>query len=140
MTQVSNKKKILAICLLCLVLAQFILFVTTFSGMLPTVNVTTFLVVRTFIGSMALGTIVDTVLALSIVIFLRRHRSKIPFAGTGAMIDRIMMYTVGSGLLTAAFALAALITMLRGQFSFIWLALLEMLPKRESICYSVLVH
>ena len=136
----SDKNKILAIGLLCLVLTQFILFVTTFFGMLPTINVTTFSVVRAFIASTALGTIVDTVLALSIVIFLRRHRSKIPFAGTGAMIDRIMMYTVGSGLLTAAFALAALITMLRGEFGFIWLTVLQMLPKRESICYSVLVH
>ena len=102
-TEVNNKKKVLAICLLSLVLVQFTLFVMSFSGMRPAPIFTPAddFVLRAsgFVGGTALGAIVDTVLALSIVVLLRRHRSKVPFSRTSSMIDRIMMYTVGSGLL-----------------------------------------
>ena len=48
------------------------------------------------------------------------------------------MYTVGSGLLIAAFALAALINVVIRPGNIIYLVLLEMLPKRELICWAMI--
>ena len=48
------------------------------------------------------------------------------------MVNRIMIYTVGSGLLTAGFALASLVTTLALKPSFAAsFSILEMLPQRE---------
>ena len=127
-----------------LVLAQFILFVISFSGLRPvsifngSVNVA--LQAYGLTGGAALGAIVDAVLALSIVVLLYRRRSEIPFSRTSSMIDRIMMYTVGSGLLTAASALASLVTMLTVRDNIVYIVPLVMLPKRESVCCSVIIH
>ena len=134
----NDKKKTLAICLIILILAQFILFVIYFSeeqhlySFVVSSNVT--LGFRGLLTAVALGACVDAVLALSIVVLLHRRRSEIPFSRTSSMIDRIMVYAVGSGLLTAAFALASLITLVTMPLDPIWLVLLEMLPKCESIC------
>ena len=49
------------------------------------------------------------------------------------------MYTVGSGLLTALFALAGLITYVTMPTSLVYIVLFEMLPKRESAFWSVAV-
>ena len=138
----NDKKKVLPICLLSLVLAQFISFVITFSGMQPNsfVGTASTLVVPGLLAGAALGAFADTVLALSIAVLLYRLRSKSPFRTTSSMIDRIMMYTVGSGLLTAAFALAAFITLLTMPDNIIYIVLLEMLPECESVCCSVIIH
>ena len=133
----NDRKKALAICLIILVLAQFILFVVYFTEerRLYTSSATSSdftLGFNGFLAAMALGACVDAVLALSIVVLLHRRRSKTPFSRTSSMVDRIMMYAVGSGLLTAAFALAALVTALTLPDHMVYFALLEMLPKRES--------
>ena len=145
--EVDSRKKTLAISLITLVLAQFILYVIYLSGLQPlsTINpASTASIAAGSLGRHTLGVIMDTelvlgafadtVLALSIVVLLHRHRSKTPFSSTSSMIDRIMMYTVGSGLLTAAFALSALVTFHMMPGSRIFLVLVEMLPKCESIC------
>ena len=80
----------------------------------------------------ALFACVDTAIALSVVVLLRRHRSEILSKGTSSMVNRIMIYTVGSGLLTAGFALAGLVTIFTMKTnSVISSAILELLPKRE---------
>ena len=143
-TEVNNKKKALAICLTTLVLAQFILFVISYSGLRPASifndSGNFALQASGLIGGAALGAIVDAVLALSIVVLLYRRRSEIPFSRTSSTIDRIMMYTVGSGLLTAASALASLVTMLTVRDNIVYIVPLVMLPKRESVCCSVIIH
>ena len=146
--EVSDRKTALVICLITLVLAQLILFTIYFSEtQLFLASVTSNAQISgasdpgigadVLLAGTALGACVDTVLALSIVVLLHRRRSDIPFSRTSTMVDRIMMYTVGSGLLTAAFALAAFITMLTKQENIVYVMLLEMLPKRESILWRI---
>ena len=90
--------------------------------------------------STAINAFVDTVLALSIVVCLRRRRSEVLFSRTNSIIDRIMLYTVGSGLLTAAFALAALITSIVMTDNLVFVLILEVLPKRKSIFPQIFAY
>ena len=47
------------------------------------------------------------------------------------MIDRIMMYTIGTGLLTSAFNVAGLVAGLTMTHNLVYVMLLELKPKRE---------
>ena len=49
------------------------------------------------------------------------------------MIGRLMVYTIGTGLLTSVFALAAFVTSFTSTNTLIFALMLEMLPKRESL-------
>ena len=73
----------------------------------------------------------DAALASTLVFILWRRRSQTSFARTTSMIDRVMMYTIGTGLLTAAFALAGSAAALIMRHNLVWVTVLEMLPKRK---------
>ena len=133
----NDKKKVFPICLTTLVLAQFISVIVNYSQLL---RISTFIqssseikASRSLLVLAVLYASGDTVLALLIVALLYRLRSKALFSRTSSMIDRIMMYTVGSGLLTAAFALAGLITSIVATHNLVFVLIMEMLPKRELI-------
>ena len=79
----------------------------------------------------ALAVCVDTAIVLSIVVLLFRYRSEVLSRRTSSMVNRIMIYTVGSGLLTAASALAGLVTTLTMTSVAASSLTLQMLPKRE---------
>ena len=119
-----------------LVLAEFISGITYYVDLLPLDIFTQpehrATALHSLFVATSLATSVDTVVALSIVVLLHRRRSEIPFSRTSSIIDRIMMYTVGTGLITAAFALAGLVTSIVMQ-NFVYVLLLEMLPKRRPI-------
>ena len=140
-TEVSNKKKLLVICLTILVLAEFIAIVVYYSELQPISAFTDSkhadVVSHTLSVAAALNACVDTALALSVVALLHRRRAEVPFKRTISIIDHIMIYSVGSGLLTAAFALASFVTSLTMPKNFIYVMLWQLAPKRESIFQSI---
>ena len=138
-TSVSDKKKLLVICLVTLILAQFISLLVYYLQLRPIPEFTRAVPARAILVSSALNACVDTALALSIVILLYRRRSGVPFTKTSSMIDRIMTYTVGSGLLTSAFGLAGLVTYLTMKTNLVYVLLYEMLPKSESRFWTLAV-
>ena len=73
----------------------------------------------------------DMTLAFTLVFILYRQRSQISFTRTASMVNRIMMYTIGTGLLTAVFALVGFVAALTMKHSLVWLAVFEVLPKCE---------
>ena len=141
----SANSKALTTCLLLPILACFTSFVVYYRLELPD---------KLFEGSehtdrslplpglwvfSALNACVDTALALSLVILLHRSRSEIPFSRTSSVISRIIMYTSGTGVLTAAFALAGLIASVVMTKNFVFVLIFEILPKRESIYMNLFV-
>ena len=142
---VSDKNIALAGCFVILISAEFIAAMVSFAELLPITFFTksghTTFPLHSIWASAAMNAGVDTALALTLVILLHRRRSEVRFTRTSSIVDRIMMYTVGSGLLTAAFALAGLVTSLTMTKNFVFVLILEMLPKRESIiiimCFCV---
>ena len=74
----------------------------------------------------------DTALAFALVILLYRRRSRVSFTRTASMIDRIMIYTIGTGGLTAAFNIVGLVTALTMPNNLVYIMILEMLPARKS--------
>ena len=135
---VSNKNSVLTGCFILLVLAQFVATVVLYSELQPTALFIkaghSSFPLHTLWAGAVISTSVDIALALALVVLLYRCRTQIPFGRTRSIIDRIMMYSVGSGLLTAAFALAGLLTSLLTNRNFIFIVLMEMLPKRELKC------
>lgn len=57
----------------------------------------------------AVAVVADTVLALTLVTLLNRRKSEFNFSRTNSMINRIMAYIIGTGLITGAFALVGLV-------------------------------
>ena len=132
----SNKNVFLAGCSIILVLAELIAAIIYYVKL---ENTQSFVQSKgavfysySLLASSALAVCVDTAIALSVVVLLRRHRSEVFSRRTSSMVDRIIIYTVGSGLLTAAFAFVGfiLVLTLKPNFSASFL-ILEMLPKRE---------
>ena len=140
----SNKNKVLSGGLAILVLAELVAKIVYYVELQPVQSFAqpahTVSVEHILSTCAALAACADTALAFSIVILLHRSRSKIPFSRTSSMIDRIMMYTVGSGLLTAAFAFAGLVAFLTMKTNLVYILLLEMLPKREATSYNLSIH
>ena len=133
---VSKKNMMLAGCLIILILAQFIAVIVYYAKLK---SVQSFaqsdyatLTSHTLAPCSALLACVDTAIALSIVVLLRRHSSEVFSKRTSSMVNRIMIYTVGSGLLTAGFAVAGLVTIFTMKTnSVVSSAILELVPKRE---------
>lgn len=140
----NNKKKALTICLVLLVLAQFISLIVFYAELLPISAFTQLGHVTSTSGAIllytALNALVDTVLALSVAVLLYRRRTATPFRRTSSIIDRIMMYTVGSGLLTAAVAFAAFVAFLTMPNNLIFIMLQEISPKCELHYCGMLVY
>ena len=136
----NDKKKPLATCLTILVLAEFISAIILYLDLRPLVVFTQSehraKAKHSLFVATSLAASVDTVLALSIVALLHRGRSKTIFSRTSSIIDRIMMYTVGTGLVTAAFAIAGLITSIVMPNNFVYMLILQTLPKRTSVFIS----
>ena len=132
----SNKNLILTSCLAALVLGEFI-GVMVFYAKLKTVQTYVqpefaAIVSHNLAACAALFACVDTAVALSIVVLLHRHRSEILSKRTNSMVNRIMVYTVGSGIVTSVFGLAGLATTLIKDLSvFAPCAIMEVLPKRK---------
>ena len=141
---VNNNKKALAGSLLILVVSELICFMIYYSKLLSIEDFIqskhTTLTKQYLSAVSALIACVDTALASSIAILLHRHRrkSKALFSRTRSIIDRIMIYTVGSGIVTATFAVAGFITSLTMPKNFVYIMLLHMLPKRESVSLGML--
>ena len=75
----------------------------------------------------------DTALAFTLVFFLYRGRCQVSFTRTASMINRIIMYSLSTGLLIAAFVLAAIVTALAMPNTSVYILLLELIPKCESL-------
>ena len=140
---VSNNNKTLAGCLIFLIVAELIASIFAYVNLKAVQTFAQSEIApqysRSISACSALAACVDTAIALSVVVLLYRRRSETAFRRTSSIIDRIMMYTVGSGLLTAAFALAGFITFLTMPNNLIFIMVQEMLPKRESIWCGMLV-
>ena len=138
---VSDKNKVLAGSLLILLMASFVLDMLLFAQQLrnitrsgPTVQLGDTPLLWAELSLTAFG---DMALALALVFLLYRGRFQVSFTRTASMIDRIMMYTIGTGLLTATFNLAGLVTALTMRKNLVFLVILEMLPKSESNSSSI---
>ena len=95
---------------------------------------------KTFIGTQknalptaralfATAILADTVLALTLSFLLRRRKSK--FDKTNSLLNRIMIYAIGTGLITSVFGLVALITSIVTPMDPIYFAIGEVMPKRK---------
>ena len=133
-TVVSNKNKVLTVFLFVLFLASFILAIDLFGQSTTTGPSSSGQSGDTasLWASAALGAFGDTVVALTLVSLLYRQKSHVTFTRTASMIDRIMMYTVGTGLLTAAFHITGLVTSIALTKDLVFITILEMVPKRGS--------
>ena len=128
---VSDKNKALAACLLVLISGKFATVIVYFvqlyhvtnasqlSNSLPTVK--------------AMGAVfffVDTTLACTLAFLLHRKRSG--FDRTDALLTRIMVYTISTGLISGAWALVGLFTSIFLPNDFVYLLVYLVMPKRKS--------
>ena len=134
---VSEKSKAFVAVFLSLSLAQLVTALVFFAELLP---VTVLLKdghlnipLKSFWISAALAAFTDTTLALALVVLLRRRRAQTPFTRTSTMIQRLMVYTIGTGLATAAFAFCGFVTSLAMRDNLVFVVFVEIAPKSESI-------
>ena len=140
--EVSDRNKFLTGCLLVLICGQLsgivVEFTETFhwrnftpsSTTTSTIASTDVTIVRNITRIVTVLTAaVDTLLAITLVILLRRRKNE--FAWTNTLINRIMAYVVGTGAITAALAIAAVITSITNPSNFVFMSILEVLPKGQ---------
>lgn len=130
----SDKNRLLVGLLLVPLAASFVMVIVLFAQEVPSASrqSTQSGNTPTLWASLSLVAFGDTALALTLVVLLYRRRSHVPFTRTASMIDRIILYTIGTGVLTAAFNLAGLVTSLAMRHNLVNAMLLEMLPKCKS--------
>ena len=110
------------------VLAQFVVNTTYFGQMYNLSIFPQFVkIVRTERALNCITAFTDTYLALVLIWLLWRSRSGIQ--RTDSILNRLIMYTVGSGLITSLWAISALISSLAAPQSFIYLLADLVIPK-----------
>ncbi|KAH9840897.1 uncharacterized protein C8Q71DRAFT_854751 [Rhodofomes roseus] len=96
------------------------------------------LIIRTFAGlphqiaalvgtGMGAGTLADWIITLSLVILLRRKKTK--FSQTDSLIDKLTYWTINNGLLTSVVGLAVIFTFVTMPYNMIYMALHPLLSK-----------
>ncbi|KII85694.1 hypothetical protein PLICRDRAFT_325665 [Plicaturopsis crispa FD-325 SS-3] len=73
-----------------------------------------------FVATMALSAATDIITAASMCFYLRRGRQNV-FCGTAALLDRIMYWTVQTGMLTSVVTTSALLCFVIMPVTFVWL-------------------
>lgn len=68
-------------------------------------------------GSMSLATVIDVVIALSLVVEL--HRSRTGMKGTDSIINTLILFSMSTGLVTAIWTIAMLVSIFLTGMSFI---------------------
>ena len=126
----SDKNRVLVGALGTAVLGQFIATVVYF-GQMYNFNLIKQLdqVVATEVAMNSTMVFTDTLLASVLVWYLWKGRSG--FKRTDSIINRLVMYTIGTGLLTSFWMIAALISAELSPHSFIYLVADLTLPKRK---------
>ncbi|TFY64716.1 hypothetical protein EVJ58_g2427 [Rhodofomes roseus] len=100
------------------------------------------LIIRTFAGlphqiaalvgtGMGAGTLADWIITLSLVILLRRKKTKFSHK-TDSLIDKLTYWTINNGLLTSVVGLAVIFTFVTMPYNMIYMALHPLLSKRTS--------
>lgn len=133
---VSDKNKLLAACLLVLVSGKFASVLVYFVQLYHVTSV--YQLSNTMAAVKAMGAVfflVDTTLAITLVALLRRRKSG--FDRTDSMLNRIMAYTIGTGLITGAWSLIGLFTSIYDGGKFVYLLVYLVMPKRKSSPISI---
>ncbi|OCB91616.1 hypothetical protein A7U60_g1115 [Sanghuangporus baumii] len=116
----SDKNRILAGVSSAAVLVQFALTMTFFGRIVGVTDIT--LIAKSIpieLASAVVGALTDTFLAVTLVWLLRKGRSG--FRRSDSIVNRLVTYTVGSGLVTAICALFALISAAVAPHSFVYM-------------------
>ncbi|RXW18369.1 hypothetical protein EST38_g7497 [Candolleomyces aberdarensis] len=90
-------------------------------------------VIRTLLG---LGVAIDVVIAVSMMYFLLTKR-KSGFASTTRLVDRLLAYTVRTGLLTSVTAIIVLVTFVVMPNAYIWGGFYVFLSKCKSFIFLI---
>ena len=106
----SEKNSILAACLLVLASGELATSIVEFTGESESKsNTEAARDISRVRAYAAVDVIVDTVLAVTLVILLHRRKAECIFSRTNSIINRIMLYTISTGLLTGILALVAFV-------------------------------
>ena len=126
----SNKNRVLVGVFSTAVLGQFVATVVYF-GQMNNFNEVKQLnqIVVTEVAMKSTMAFTDSLLASVLVWYLWKGRSG--FKRTDSIINRLVMYTIGTGLLTSFWMIAALISAELSPHSFIYLVADLTLPKRK---------
>lgn len=130
--QVSNKNKPLATCLLVLISSKFASVIAYFAQLYPVTSDAQ--LSNTLSAVRAMGAVfvfVDTTLAITLVTLLRRRKTG--FDRMDSVLNRIMIYTIGTGLITGAWSLVGLLTSIFLSSESVYLLVYFVMPKRESL-------
>ena len=128
--EVSQKNRILTGILCADVLTQFVIAVVYYARIYNLSSWTQFSdVVHTEFAMNCISAFTDTLLGVVVVWLLWRSRSGI--RRTDSLINRLVMYMVGSGLVTSIFTVLALVSARVAPNSLIYLLADLVFPKRE---------
>lgn len=143
--EVSNRNRVLLVLFLVLISAQFtsavIFFAHGLQGSRVAQNASSFVVLKDMRIATGLLALVDTALAVTLIFLLRRRKAE--FRSMNSAIDRMQLsfntnllveswtFVVGTGLITGAWALVALVTSFIWPNNFVGAMLIALVPKRE---------
>ena len=126
----SNRNYLLICFLLVAVLAQFIVDLVYFAQIYNFVFVVQLAsAVNTIRAWNAVSSFTDILIAAVLSYLLLTHRSG--FERTNSIVNRLIMYTVGTGLVTGLCAVAALISSLVKPESFLYIFIDMIISKRK---------
>lgn len=131
----SDKNKLLVACLMVLSTGKFAADIVYFAQLYHiTSNLQITQYLTTAKALLAVIMFADTILAVTLVVLLRRRKSG--FNRTDSLFNRIMGYTIGTGLISGAWAFVGFLAAFLWPSLYIYVLVMEVIPKRELFPFS----